>query len=156
MIDVNELGFRDNSEMVELMERKLQILLVDDDVSILAIFKIILEDNGFQVLTAKTGQEALRIVDQEKFDLCIFDIVLPDIQGEDLVRKIRERGISVKIILITGFPSFRKCVDLLDIGVSEILMKPVSKDELLLSVKMALFTEQNGLIEGIEFLKGDE
>ena len=107
------------------------ILLVDDDKDMLVLFKRILEGDGRSVKAATTGRGALELCESSVFRLAIVDIKLPDIPGDDLVRQLRERDGEMAFILITGYPSLQECIDALDLGIHEILLKPIEVDELL-------------------------
>ncbi|MFQ6052898.1 MAG: response regulator [Candidatus Bathyarchaeia archaeon] len=108
-----------------------RILLVDDDRDIVETFQSILKKAGFFVETAMTGREAIDKARRSKFDLVLLDIKLPDIMGDMVASKIREQDDEVSMIMITGYPSFQKCIDSLDLGISEILLKPISAGELI-------------------------
>jgi len=120
-------------------ERK-RILVVDDDVLILDLFRMALEDEGYIVETAFTGEQALKAMRVTIFDLIILDVFLPDIKGDSFVEKIREKNNDVRIILITGHETYARCVDVLKLGISEILIKPIKLNELVNQVKNVLET----------------
>ena len=111
------------------------ILLVDDDGDILFHFKNILSNEGYLVESASYGKDALLKTKETKFDMAIIDIMLPDTRGDQLAIEIQKQNPSIELIFITGFSYMGECIDALDIGISEILIKPISKDELLKSVK---------------------
>ena len=117
-----------------------RILIVDDDESINAVFKTMLEEQGYTVNTASSGQEALSLADSS-FDLVILDIKLPDITGDEVAKVMRERRIADKIVLMTGYPEMEDCIDMLGIGIQEILLKPISPDEILRVAREALSEE---------------
>jgi len=108
-----------------------QILLVDDDEALVNTYRDILRREGYHVEAAFTGKEALDKVKHQRFDLVILDIVLPDIRGDMVASAIRRDDDSVGLIFITGYPSFQDCIDALDIGIHEILLKPIAPRELL-------------------------
>ena len=110
---------------------KANILLVDDDEDMLLLFQRILEGNGYSVEAATTGREALGLCESSVFQLAIVDIKLPDIPGNELVAQLRESDGEMAFILITGYPSLQECIDVLDLGIHEILLKPIEVDELL-------------------------
>jgi DNA-binding response OmpR family regulator len=114
-----------------------RILIVDDDKSINAVFKTMLEEQGYTVNTASSGQEALSLADSS-FDLVILDIKLPDITGEEVAKVMKERGMADNIVLMTGYPELGECIDTLGIGIQEILIKPISPDEILRVAREAL------------------
>lgn len=79
-----------------------KILVIDDDASIRDMLCSYLQSNGFSVVTASTGAEALRQCQNEKFDLITLDIVLPDADGLDLLANIRSLAPDTPIIIATG------------------------------------------------------
>jgi len=110
---------------------KANVLLVDDDEDMLLLFKRILEGDGYSVEAATTGRGAVELCGSSVFQLAIVDIRLPDIPGYDLVRQLRDRDDEMAFVLITGYPSLQECIDTLDLGIHEILLKPIEVDELL-------------------------
>ncbi len=116
------------------MKRK-KILIVDDNESLLDTYRSILETKGFLVETALTGREALSKAKVTLFDLIILDIVLPDIKGDKVATELKKSYKNLNIIFITGYPSFQDCINALDIGVYEILLKPIEPEELLRSAE---------------------
>ena len=114
-----------------------RILIVDDDKSINAVFKTILEEQGYTVYTASSGQEALSL-EVSSFDLVILDIKLPDIMGDQVAKVIKERRMADNIVLMTGYPELGNCIDTLGVGIQEILIKPISPDEILRVAREAL------------------
>ncbi|HSV49104.1 MAG TPA: response regulator [Candidatus Acidoferrales bacterium] len=119
------------------MEEKKRILVVDDDTSILSAFKGILEKAGYNVETAETGEEALRLLSIAKFDLCLVDVRLPDMDGTELLLEMAESPETVKII-ITGFSSEKVGIKAADYGADDFLVKPVRAEELLAVIRQRL------------------
>jgi len=115
-------------------DKKKRILVVDDDASILRGFKRILQEKGYTVETAETGHEALRKIRKQKFDVCLVDIRLPDMDGTELLLDIGETPETFKII-ITGFSSEQAGKKAADYGADEFLVKPVSAEELLTAIR---------------------
>jgi DNA-binding response OmpR family regulator len=109
----------------------LKILLVDDSEELLTTFTSILGSEGYQVETAMNGEDALEKARATKFRLYILDIKLPDIRGDDLARELRSMDDDVGIILITGYPQLQESIDALEIGIDEILLKPISPEEMI-------------------------
>ena len=114
------------------------ILVVDDDVAQLRLFKSILEKNEYHVESAVTGREALELTAEADFNLAIIDINLPDVTGDEVVREPKINGKELGIIMITGYPSLQECINVLDLGIQEILLKPLDAEELLRVVEKAL------------------
>lgn len=114
------------------------ILIVDGDELQLRTFKRILEGEGHPVMASTTGAAALEMAERGKFSLAFLDIKLPDIRGDELARRLRELDGGLSIILITGYPSMQDCIDALDLGIHEILLKPIDSEELLRVTREAL------------------
>ena len=105
------------------MEKK-RILVVDDDTSILRGFRLFFEKAGYIVETAETGKEALIHLKSAKFDLCLVDVKLPDMDGTELLLEMKENPETVKIV-ITGFSSEKVGIKAADYGADDFLVKPV-------------------------------
>ena len=81
----------------------MKILIVDDDQNILRLYKEELEDEGYVIVTASNGQEAIERFDQEDPDLVTLDILLPDIDGIKLLRQMKEKKPRLPIIMSTAY-----------------------------------------------------
>lgn len=117
---------------------KKSILLVDDDRDILMLYQITLRKEGYSVKIAPNGNQAIKKAKKAKFDLAILDFVLPDMRGDNLAFKLREIDNTINFIFITGYAYFRECIESLNIGISEILLKPLKFSELINATKKAL------------------
>jgi len=117
-----------------------RILIVDDDKSITTVFKMVLEEQGYNVHTASSGREALSFT-EPSYDLVILDIKLHDITGDEVAKVMKERGMADNIVLMTGYPELGDCIDSLGVGIQEILIKPISPDEVLRVAREALSKE---------------
>jgi len=122
-------------------EDKKRILVVDDDVGILRVFKNILEKEGYVVEIAETGKDALEKIKNEKFDVCLVDVRLPDMDGTDLLLNMTNDSRTIKII-ITGFSTDEVGKKAADYGADDFLVKPVKPEELIATVK-----ERLGLVQ---------
>ncbi|MFB3888143.1 MAG: response regulator [Candidatus Bathyarchaeia archaeon] len=108
-----------------------QILVIDDDKSILRTFTRILQKNGYEIDVAETGKEGLEKAKKKAYDLALIDIRLPDMDGTDLLVKLQKIMKNAVKIMITGFPSLETGVKALDEGADAYLVKPVKPEELL-------------------------
>lgn len=81
----------------------MKILMVDDDTNILRLYKEELEEAGYEVITASTGKEALEAFGRENPDLVTLDILMPDIDGISLLRRMKELKRDVPIIMSTAY-----------------------------------------------------
>lgn len=122
-------------------EKKKRILVVDDDVTILKVFKNILEKEGYIVEAVETGKAALERIKKEKFNVCLFDVKLPDMDGTELLLKLTKNPETIKII-ITGFSSDELGRKAADYGADDFLVKPVKPEELIATVRERLVTKQ--------------
>ena len=120
---------------------KKRILVVDDDVDILRVFRKILEKEGFTVETAETGKDAIKKIKKAKFKVCIVDVKLPDMDGTELLLKIPNDPKKIKII-VTGFSTNEIGKKAADYGADDFLVKPVKSEELIATVREKLSTIQ--------------
>ncbi len=113
---------------------KRSILLVDDDGDILFHYRNILNNKDFNIECVSYGEQAITKVKEKKYDLVILDIMLPDMRGDKLALELRQIDQNILFIFITGFPYMDYCINALDIGISEILIKPITTHELIDSI----------------------
>ncbi|MBF0184028.1 MAG: response regulator [Magnetococcales bacterium] len=118
------------------------ILLVEDDPHLILLYRRFLQEAGFLVLAAATGQEAMQLLEQKQVCLIITDLLMPDGDGFELMRMVHNRFAAVPVIAITGGGRFMSSQFLLDsartLGARKVLHKPFSADELLQSVLTVL------------------
>jgi DNA-binding NtrC family response regulator len=114
------------------------ILVVDDDEDILEGLKEILENEGYTVDTARTGQEAIEKSKTRIYDLALLDIRLPDIEGVKLLTKIHESSQKTIKIMITGYPSLKNAVESMNLGANGYIIKPIDPEKLLAIVRERL------------------
>jgi two-component system KDP operon response regulator KdpE len=105
------------------------ILIIDDEPKILRFLKTTLNLAGHEILTASDGQEALRLFDSEQLDLIVLDLGLPDIDGFDVLRRIRECSV-VPIVILTARDDEKDKVRGLELGADDYLTKPFGSREL--------------------------
>ena len=115
---------------------KAAILIVDDDEDILYFFKVLLEENGYTVGTAATGQEALEKAETNRYDLVLLDYKLTDAYGGVIADELIQMNESVQIIYITGY-SLNGKVPRSEL-VREVLVKPIPEHVLLRAVSEAV------------------
>jgi len=121
--------------MILPMKEK-KILVVEDEIKIAEIVKAYLEKDGFAVVTAESGEKALSLL-KEGFDLIILDLMLPDMDGEDICRAIRQDS-DVPIIMLTAKSEEEDRITGLGIGADDYVVKPFSPRELVARVKALL------------------
>jgi two-component system OmpR family response regulator len=111
-----------------------KILLVEDNKEIHELIKNVLEKERYIVINAYSGTEALIILEKEKIDLILLDLMLPGINGEEIIKKIK----SIPIIVISAKVSKEDKINSLLIGANDYITKPFDMDELLARVKVQL------------------
>jgi DNA-binding response OmpR family regulator len=116
---------------------KESVLVVDDDVRILRMIHRIMELEGYRVLIASGGEEALGVFNQETPSLVLLDIMMPDMDGITACRRIREFS-QVPIIVVTAKDSSEEKVEGLDAGADDYVTKPLSSEELAARVRAVL------------------
>lgn len=116
-----------------------KILVVDDDKKTVDLIKLYLEKDGYQVLTAYDGLQALELARQKRPDLIVLDLMLPQVDGLDICRTLRVRGESkVPIIMLTARTTEEDKLLGLDLGADDYVTKPFSPRELLARVRAVL------------------
>lgn len=113
------------------------ILVVEDDAQIRNFICYALQSEGFQYSSAKNGQTALNILVSEQMDLMLLDLGLPDIDGIDIIKKVREWS-EMPIIVVSARDQDKEKVNALNIGADDYLTKPFSAAELLARIRVAL------------------
>ena len=131
-----------------------KILIVDDEAFIRENVERILAEDGYTVLGAATGQDAVRLVGEEDLDLVLLDLNLGADDGLELLRTLKRLDPELLVIIITGFGSVESAVDALKLGAFHYMKKPFKADALRLIVKLALQT-QTLKREVRNFRKGD-
>lgn len=121
------------------------ILLVDDDAALLEVTSIVLASEGYRVITAEDGIEALQVVGRDRLDLVVLDIMLPRMSGFEVLKKIREQS-DVPVILLTAKSQSVDKVVGLELGADDYITKPFDTKEVLARIKaiMRRFGRQEG------------
>jgi CheY-like chemotaxis protein len=109
------------------------VLVVDDDTSILDTVSAILSGEGYEVVSAASGQEALDAVARKQPQLILLDMRMPLMDGWAVARALREQGISIPIVVMTAAESAKRWAD--EVGAEGYLAKPFGLDELLATVE---------------------
>jgi two-component system KDP operon response regulator KdpE len=105
------------------------VLAVDDEPGVLRLIKLELSDQGFRVLTAGNGEEALKLVEEQRPDILLLDLMMPEMTGEELMRAIRERS-GAPVVFLTAKDRNMDKVRGLEAGADDYVVKPFSPEEL--------------------------
>ena len=114
------------------------VLVVDDEPSILQSLGGLLSDEGFEVLTASNGYEALKIIESESPDLVLLDIWMPGLDGIDTLQEIRNNNPHIQVIIITGHGTIETAVKATKLGAYDLIEKPLSIDKVIVAINNAL------------------
>lgn len=114
------------------------ILVIDDDTNILRLVGTILSNVGFQVCEATDGRDGLLKLDDNKVDLCVVDIMMPDMDGLDFCRNARKYYMDMPILMLTAKSEIGSKIESYGAGADDYLTKPFEAEELLLRVRALL------------------
>ena len=115
-----------------------KILAVDDEENFLQLLSHTLEKEGYSVMTARSGQEAMEQVEQERFDLALLDVRMAPMDGLAVLGNIKRRSPHTKVIMITAYPSPESHSLSLQKGAERYLIKPIEIQELKQTIREML------------------
>ncbi|MBE9528586.1 MAG: diguanylate cyclase [Proteobacteria bacterium] len=127
------------------------ILVVDDDALSRALCTDILTNAGHKVTTAASGHEALGALKEENFDVVVTDLVMPGMDGIEVLEGVKQYNALIDVVVITGHSSIESAITALKKGAFEYIRKPLHADELLLTVQSSL--EKKALLEENEEMR---
>lgn len=113
----------------------MKILIVDDEKAIRDSYRMILEYEGYEVEEASSGFKALKKIKTGEFKIILLDLMLPDIQGIEILEKIKKEDIDTNVIVITGHGNVKDAVKAIKLGAFDFLEKPVEKNKLIIILK---------------------
>ena len=117
---------------------KERILIVDDEESIREFLEIMLRREKYEVATASSAKKALKILEKENFDMVITDIQMPEMNGIELLGKIKDTDSDTVVIMVTAYGSTESAVEAMKLGAYDYITKPFKIDELKIIIKNAL------------------
>jgi two-component system, NtrC family, response regulator AtoC len=117
---------------------KAKVLVIDDDPEMLDLARFHLEKNGYEVICAETGAQALRLVAEHRPEVVLTDLKLPDVYGIDLVSKLKEACPGAEVIMITGYGAVTEAIEATKAGAFYFMEKPVEFEELMALIERAI------------------
>lgn len=127
-----------------MSEQKINLLLVDDEESIVSMLKTFLELSGFDVATAANGVEALAYTAEYRPDLIVLDVLMPQLDGRETLRRLRSRDDWTPVILLTQVIGTPQRIMAIDEGADDYLNKPFDPQELVARIRAVLRRTQAG------------
>jgi len=115
-----------------------RVLIIDDEAVLRQTLMRILQKAGCETITAAEGQTALRLISENLFDLIFLDIHIPDIDGLQILKEVRQRNPKLPVVILTGYGSMQSAVEALRLGATDYLMKPFDPEVLVSRARMIL------------------
>jgi DNA-binding NtrC family response regulator len=120
------------------MSETARILIVDDDENIRKVLEAILEDEGYTVELVDTAKKGIEKSEKAFFNLALIDVRLPDMEGIELLAKMRDTKPKMRKVIITGYPTLQNAVAAVNRGADAYVMKPFDVEKLLQTIKEQL------------------
>ena len=120
------------------MVENARILVVDDDENIRKVLKTILEDEGYTVDEAEDAKKAIEKSRRNVYNLALIDIRLPDMEGIELLTKMKDTVPKMRKIIITGYPTLQNAIEAVNRGADAYILKPFDMDKVLATIKEQL------------------
>ena len=117
------------------------ILVVDDDAQVRKSLSSLLSEEGYSVVTAENGKQATKISEKSRFDMALIDIKLPDMEGTELLHRLKENQPHMVKIIITGFPTLENAMETVNEGADGYILKPFDVQKLLEMIRKHLKRE---------------
>src|ERR671923_32756 len=133
------------------MTGTMHILAVDDDDIACQLLAEVLQKEGYQVSTATSGQDAVRLAQEVPFDLAILDIRMPDVSGIEVLKALKRINAQMPVLMTTAYSSMQTAIEATRQGAYDYLSKPCKIEELTLTVKRAL--EQYKLLRENQYFR---
>jgi DNA-binding NarL/FixJ family response regulator len=124
------------------MMEKPTLLIIDDDPTVLETFKLWLEDEGYTVYTASSKNEALNVLEDYSIAVCLVDLKMQEDSGLEISKELKKADTLLKIIIITGYPSYESAIDAMKIGIFDYISKSEEEQDILQKIKKAVEARQ--------------
>ena len=121
-----------------MMKKQSNILIVEDDVSMREFLSDLLTSEGYKVDWSIHGGDAKKKIESESYDIVITDVVMPEVDGVEVLRYVKEKSPDTTVIVITGYSTLKQAVELVKMGADDYFNKPFDNDDMLLVIKKAL------------------
>jgi DNA-binding NtrC family response regulator len=120
------------------MPAKNKILVVDDEEALRVVLSAELDGEGYQVSSAADGQAAINILMTNEFDLILLDIKMPNVDGFEVLKFVKDRWPKTKVVMLTGFADLKNAIESKKLGAEDFVSKPYDLVDLLTTVERVL------------------
>jgi DNA-binding NtrC family response regulator len=120
------------------MPAKNRVLVVDDEEALRIVLSAELEGEGYQIASAADGQEAINILATKEFDLILLDIKMPNVDGFEVLKYVKEHCPKTKVVMLTGFADLKNAIESKKLGAEDFVSKPYDLVDLLTTVERVL------------------
>jgi len=117
---------------------KRRILVIDDEAIVRVSCERVLRPEGYDVVVTPKGTDAIELLEREKFDLVLTDLKMPDMDGLEVLKHIKEKWPEIIVIIITGYGTISTAVQAIKMGAYEYIEKPFTPEDILNAVRKAL------------------
>lgn len=114
------------------------ILIVDDDINLCTVLQEELNEVGYEAESVNNGDEALNFIKNKSVDLMLLDLKMPVKDGFDVLKEMNEKGIKLKVIVLTAYADVKSAIDSAKLGANDFISKPYDFDELLITIRKVL------------------
>ena len=128
------------------------ILIVDDEAEVLELLSELVERLGYNPIIASCGRDALEILDKTKIDVILSDLVMPEMDGIELLKRAKAQKGDIPFLVITGHPTIESAVETIKKGAYDYLPKPFQMEDVGIKINRAI--EKKGLGESLRWSKG--
>ncbi len=120
------------------VETSPHILVMEDDLNVAKGLEMVLNEEGYAVDLAATGELAIKAFKENRFDLLVADLRLPDIDGMTIIKQVKEKDPEIEVIVITGYGTSSQAVEAMKMGVHDFLPKPFTEEQIKTAIDEAL------------------
>jgi DNA-binding NtrC family response regulator len=138
------------------MNERANILIVDDEEVVRRSHLRSLESAGCNAQVAGDGKEAIRVMEQQPFDVILLDLRMPGLDGMDVLKTIKERWPDSEVVVITGYPTIESAKESVRLGAFNYLAKPVGPDDVIKAANDAITQKRWALRSDGEFKRDQE
>lgn len=130
---------------VRSLDKRASVLVVDDDAGIRKTLSKILEKEGYLVETAENGEQAIEASNRRFFNVALIDIRLPDMEGTELLQRLKKAEPKMVKVIITGYPSLNNAIEAVNKGADGYILKPFDASGLLAMIRKRLKNQRESM-----------